>query len=41
MQPTMMLMWRKQKHMAKCVVTTLTDAGFEIVLKDSKPKIAD
>jgi hypothetical protein len=31
----------KAKHMAKCVVTALTDAGFEIVLKDSKPRTAD
>jgi hypothetical protein len=27
----------KAKHTAKCVVTALTDAGFEIVLKYSKP----
>jgi len=26
----------KAKHMAKCIVAALTDAGLEIVLKDSK-----
>jgi len=26
----------KAKHMAKCIAKALTDAGFEIVLKDSK-----
>jgi hypothetical protein len=26
----------KAKHMAKCVLAALTDAGLEIVLKDSK-----
>jgi hypothetical protein len=26
----------KAKHMAKCIVTALTDAGLDIVLKDSK-----
>lgn len=26
----------KAKHMAKCIVAALTDAGLDIVLKDSK-----
>jgi hypothetical protein len=31
----------KAKHMAKCIVTALTDAGFDIVLKNITLKAAD
>jgi hypothetical protein len=31
----------KAKHMAKCIVAALTDAGFDIVLKENTPKAAD